>query len=47
MGRLISGRTTWAQALPFPENDAETDDGMRGALGKTTVPPSPTGAAAA
>lgn len=40
MGRLISGRTACAPALPFPESDAETDDGMRGALGKTTVLPS-------
>ena len=40
MGRLISGRTACAPALPFPESDAETDDGMRGALGRTTVLPS-------
>lgn len=40
MVRLFSGRTRCAPALPFPEGDADTDDGMRGALGAATVLPS-------
>lgn len=41
VGRLISDRTRCAPGLPFPEGDAETDDGVRGALGTATVLPSP------
>lgn len=37
MGRLISGRSAQLRRLPFPEGDAETDNGMRGALGDATV----------
>jgi hypothetical protein len=37
VGRLISVRTRCAPALPFPEGDAEMDDGVRGALGNATV----------
>jgi hypothetical protein len=37
VGRLFSGRTRSAPALPFPEGDAETADGVRSALGTATV----------
>ncbi len=41
VGRLISGRARNAPALPFPEGDAETADGVRGALGKAHGTPVP------